>query len=250
MFSLPVFGPPSTICVNPLSVTGLISSLQSTVIASRAPGTTDAYRRAFTRWKSFTFSVDEVKVFPARTEHMASHLQHPLDTTHSHSAVNSAIYGIQWAHNLEGKPSPTDSPVIHDVSRAAKRLIGTRLINKEELPFPDMIKKLVKASNLDNLLTFRNVCIFLLAEFAGFFRIEEVLHIKYGDITFHDTYVAIKVDRIRSKIDQLRKGNEEVLSRSSSQDACPVSIFKRYVSELERFPVEPSHYRLIMFLSL
>ena len=34
-----------------------------------------------------------------------------------------------------------------------------------------------------------------------------------------------------------------VLSRSSiSQDACPVSIFKHYVSELERFPVEPSHY--------
>ena len=71
-----------------------------------------------------------------------------------------------------------------------------------------MIKK------LDNLLTLRNVCIFLVAEFAGFFRIEEVLHIKYGDITFHDTYIAIKVDR--SKIDQLRKGNEVLLSRSSS----------------------------------
>ena len=97
-----------------------------------------------------------------------------------------------------------------------------------------MIKK------LDNLLTLRNVCIFLLAEFAGFFRIEEVLHIKYGDITFHDTYIAIKVDR--SKIDQLRKGNEVLLSRSSSHDFCPVSIFKRYVSELERFPVEPSHH--------
>ena len=74
MFSLPVFGPPSMICVNPLSVTGLISRLQSTVIASRAPGTTDAYRRAFTRWKNFASSVDEVKVFPARTEHMASGL--------------------------------------------------------------------------------------------------------------------------------------------------------------------------------
>lgn len=47
-----------------------------------------------------------------------------------------------------------------------------------------------------------------------FFRIEEVRHIKYGDITFHDTYVAIKVDR--SKTDQLRKGNEVVISRISS----------------------------------
>ena len=127
------------------------------------------------------------------------------------------------------------------VSRVAKRLFETRLINKKEPILPDMIKKLVEASKLNNLLYLRNLCIFLLA-FAGFFRIEEVLHFKYGDIIFHDTYVAIKVDR--SKTDQLRKGNEVVISRGSSQDACPVSIFKRYVSELERFPVEPSHYVL------
>ena len=131
MFSLPVFGPPSMICVKPLSVTGLISRLQSTVIASRAPGTTDAHRRAFTRWKNFASSVDEVKIFPSRTEHMASYLQHLLDTTHSHSAVDSAIYGIQWAHNLAAIPSPTDSPVIHDVSRAAKTFIGTRLLTRK-----------------------------------------------------------------------------------------------------------------------
>ena len=170
---------------------------------------------------------------------MALYLQHLLDTTHSPSAVDSAIYGIQWAHNLAGTPSPTDSPIIHDVSRAAKRLMGTRLINKKEPILPDMIKKLVEASNLDNLLNLRNVCIFVLA-FARFFRIEEVLHIKYGDITFHDFYVAIKVDR--SKTDQLRKGKEVVIARSLSQVVCPVSLFKRYVSELERFPVEPSHY--------
>ena len=96
------------------------------------------------------------------------YLQHLLDSTHSHSAVYSAIYGIQWAHHLAGIPSPTDSPIIHDVSRAAKRLIGTRLVNKKEPILPDMIKKLVEASNLDNLLNLRNVCIFLLA-FAGFF---------------------------------------------------------------------------------
>ena len=106
--------------------------------------------------------------FSARTEHVALYLQHLLDSTHSHSAVDSAIYGIQWAHHLAGIPSPTDSPIIHDVSRAAKKLIGTRLVNKKEPILPDMIKKLVEASNLDNLLNLRNVCIFLLA-FAGFF---------------------------------------------------------------------------------
>jgi len=60
----------------------------------------------FKRWKSFASSKDEIKVFPTSAEHVALYLQHVLDTTNSHSAVNSAIYGIQWAHNLAGIPSP------------------------------------------------------------------------------------------------------------------------------------------------
>ena len=101
--------------------------------ASRAARTIDAYRRAFLRWRSFASSKDEIQVFPARTEHMALYLQHVPDTIQSPSAVDSAIYGIQWAHNLAGIPSPTDSPIVHSISKAAKKLIGTRLVNKKEL---------------------------------------------------------------------------------------------------------------------
>ena len=46
------------------------------------------------------------------------------------------------------------------------------------------------------------MCIFVLA-FAGFFRINVVLHIKYGDVRFQRGYVAIDVTS--SKTDQLRK---------------------------------------------
>ena len=227
-------------------MTGLVSRLRSTVIASRAPGTTDAYRRAFTRWKNFASSVDEIQVFAARTEHVALYLQHLPDSTHSHSAVDSAIYGIQWVHKMAGWPSPYDSPIIHHVSRAVKRLIGTRLINKREPILTEMIKKLVEASNLDNLLNLRNVCIFVWA-FVGLFRIEELLHIRYGDITFHDTYVAIKVDR--SKTDQLRKDNKVDIARSFSQDVWPVSI--RFQALCFRAWAFSSLWNLIiMFLSL
>ena len=170
---------------------------------------------------------------------MALYLQHLLDTTHSNSVVDTAIYGIQWAHSLAAIPSPTDNPIIHAVSRAAKRLIGIRGVNKKEPVSADMLKRLVEASNLDNLLELRNVCVFLLA-FAGFFRIEEVLHIKYGDIIFHSNHMAINVDR--SKTDQLRKGSQVVISESSSIHTCPVKIFRRYSREVERSPVESGHY--------
>lgn len=159
------------------SLRELASRLESTVIASRATGTTNVYRRTFLRWRCFATSSDETQAFPAKPEHVALYLQHVLDTTKSHSSVDSAIYGIQWAQNLAGIPSPTNSPIVHAIRGASKRIIGTRVTNKKEPISPVMIRKLVDISNLDNLLELRNVCTFLLA-YAGCFRIEEVLHIK------------------------------------------------------------------------
>ena len=48
--------------------------LESTVTASRAPGTTEAYRRAFLRWKEFASSKMEICAFLANSEHVALYL--------------------------------------------------------------------------------------------------------------------------------------------------------------------------------
>ena len=217
----------------------LASRLESTVITSRATGTIDAYKRVFLRSRRFASSSDEIQAFPAKLEHVALYLQRVLDKTKSHSLVDSAIYGIQWAHNLADIPSPINSPIVHAISRASKRIIGTQVTNKKELISPDMIRKLVDISNLDNLLELRNVCIFLLA-YARFFRIEEVLHIKYGNISFHSGYVTINLEV--SKTDQLRKGNQVVIAESSNNDICPVKVLKRYLSHLENSHVDRSPY--------
>ena len=228
-----------TSAVEDESLKELASRLEATVLASRAPGTTDAYRRSFARWKKFASSKSEIQHFPAKTEHVALYLQHLIDTTHSQSAVDSAIYAIQWAHTMAGIPSPTNSPIIHAIREAAKRLVGTRPVNKKEPISAGMIGELVNNSNFDNLLELRNVCIFILA-YAGFFRIQEVLHIKYGDIHFNSGYVVINVDV--SKTDQLRKGNELVISVSSGEKTCLVKILRRYLSEVECYPVQSDHF--------
>ena len=73
-----------------------------------------------------------------------------------------------------------------------------------------------------------------------FFRIEEVLLIRYGDINFHSGYAISNLEV--SKTDQLRKGNQVVIAESSNNNTCPVKIFKGYLSHLESSPVDPSHY--------
>lgn len=84
---------------------------------------------------------------------------------------------------MAGLPSPTDDPIIHNVSRAAMRIIGTRVYKSPA----DVIGKLVEKSKLGNLLELRNMCVFILA-FAGFFRIEE-------ELSFHSDHLTINFDR-------------------------------------------------------
>ena len=48
--------------------------------------------------------------------------------------------------------TPFGSPIIQAVSRATKGIMGTRVCNRKEPVSPDMIRKLVEKSNLDNLL--------------------------------------------------------------------------------------------------
>ena len=67
-----------------------------------------------------------------------------------------------------------------------------------------------------------------------------MLHIKYGDVIFHDGYVAVNLNI--SKTDQLRKGNQVVIAESPNSATCPVRIFKRYLSQVERFPVDADHF--------
>ena len=102
-----------------------------------------------------------------------------------------------------------------------------------------MIKSFVNRSNLENLLDLRNLCIFLLA-YTRYFRIEEVLHIKYGDICFHDNYVAINV--VKSKTDQFRKGNEVVIAKGSNSDTCPAKMLSRYLARIKQDPLEHDNY--------
>ena len=140
-----------------------LKQLESTLLSSKAAGAIKAYRRTFQTWKSFASSRGEVRPFPGKVELAALYLQHVIDTTHSPSAVDSAICGIQWAHSLAGISSPIGSSIVHSISRAAKSLIGTRTVNRKEPISSDVITKLVEASNLGNLLELESVCIFVLA---------------------------------------------------------------------------------------
>ena len=94
---------------------GLVTSLKSTVLTSRAPATTSKYLCAFLRWKHWAEAHREVAVFPVKGTEFALYLQHLGDTTGSKSAVEEAVHSMGWVHQLAGYPSMSDLPFVHMV---------------------------------------------------------------------------------------------------------------------------------------
>ena len=129
------------------------------------------------------------------------------------SAVDSAFYGIKWAHDLSGIPFPTDDPIVEAVRSASQRVLGTRPLSRKGLISPTLIHEIVKKSDLENSVVLRNVTMTVLS-FAIFFRFDDVSRIRRSDISFKEGFMVIKV--LKSKNDQLRRGDEIVISN------CPV----------------------------
>ena len=62
---------------------------------------------------------------------------------------------------------------------------------------------------------------------AGFLRFDELSSLKCNDITVQDHVLKLKIGH--SKTDQYRQGNDVLISKGNTL-ACPVSIFRHYVS--------------------
>ena len=115
-------------------------------------------------------------------------------------------------------------------------LLSMRALNRKEPISSSVIHDFIGLADLQNPVNLRNVTMYVLS-FACFFRFDNVSRIRRNDIFFHERFMVIKV--LKSKNDQLRKGDEVIFSEISGP-ACPVKTY------LAHFSI-PSSSRDIMF---
>ena len=89
-------------------LTNLAQGLPDVLLASKAPATLEKYRSAWTGWKRWASRSPCIDVFPTKPFHVAQYLQDLLSSASSVAPITSAWYGIRWAHQVAGEPSPTD----------------------------------------------------------------------------------------------------------------------------------------------
>ena len=94
-------------------------------------------------------------------------------------------------------PSPTDNSVVENVRSAAMRILGTAAVNRKEPISSDLIRKIVSQANLDNPVDLRNVTMYVLC-FNGFFRFDDISRVRTSDISFHEGFMVIQVQKART----------------------------------------------------
>lgn len=100
--------------------TQLGERMEMYLLKSRSENTNSKYFSAFKRWERF-ITLEKGKAVPATPIHVALYLTYLLDNGSSCSVIQSAVYGIKWAHNLQGLQDPTDNSFVHNLVETAKR---------------------------------------------------------------------------------------------------------------------------------
>ena len=155
-----------------------MENLKSTVLASRASGTSENYLKAFNKWRTFASDVLGTSEFPVRPIDCALYLQHLLESTKSVATINCAFYAFRWIHLLAGVDSPTLHPTVVAVKEGAVRLASQPIVNRKEPLHADHLKLLAAETNLEDLLQSRNrLAMFILAFFGSLKSLSRILYL-------------------------------------------------------------------------
>ena len=87
----------------------LASCLPLCCLGAKADSTTERYSRAFEKFRFLASSYKEIIVLPSNYFSVATYLESLLQCNSSYSALEAAVYGIHWAHNLDGFSNPCES---------------------------------------------------------------------------------------------------------------------------------------------
>ena len=171
----------------------LAADLPLRTIEAKAPSTTDRYSRAFQKFREWSSPYNEVVCLPSDEISVALYLESLIQGGSPYSSLESACYGINWAHNLYGFQSPCDSKLVKNVLEAAKRGLA-KPVSKKEPVTPAMILDICNRfagpnANLSDL-RLATICV---TAYTAFLRYNELASLRCCDVSSCDSFLKIYV---------------------------------------------------------
>jgi hypothetical protein len=194
------------------------------LISSKSDNTVKSYFNAFKRWEHF-ITLHGQNALPAQPVHVALYLTSLLKNGSTYHPVYNAVYGIKWAHEINGLDDPTKNSFVVSVLEASKRVAPKTTQKKEPIYTDTLIELCNMFKDSNDLLIIRDLTMMLLS-FSGLLRYDEVSSLRFCDIQVRDSFLVLHSDK--NKTDQYRQSNEILISKGSTS-ACPYNMFLNYL---------------------
>jgi site-specific recombinase XerD len=198
-------------------------------VAGKAPSTSDRYSRAFEKFKTWTSQYAELSGLPTDSLTICLYLESLIESGSSYSVLESAFYGIRWAHVTCGLDNPCESRLVSNILESAKRALSKPVCKKEPVT-PEMISKICEcfAQPTSSLLDLRSAALCLTA-YSEFLRYNELAGLRCCDVRFvGESHVELTI--VQSKTDVYREGSKVLLAKNNV-GPCPFSLLTRFVQE-------------------
>ncbi|XP_063414138.1 integrase/recombinase xerD homolog [Mytilus trossulus] len=193
------------------------------LINSKSDNTVKSYFNSYKRWERF-ITLQGHKSLPAQPVHVALYLTHLLNNNSTCHPISNAVYGIKWAHEINGLSDPTSNTFVTSILEASKRVAPKKTEKKDPITPETLIELCDMFKNSLDLLVVRDLTMMILS-FSGFLRYDEVSSLRFCDVKVHESHLILCIEK--SKTDQYRQSSEVLISKGNSS-ACPYTMFLRY----------------------
>ena len=135
---------------------------------------------------------------------------------------DEACNAVSWLHSTAGLASPMDSPFLRATVEGLQRLLTKPVVKKAPIT-PTMLDEMVKDTEKSHSLSDLRLVTACLLAYAGFLWFSELVNVRPCDIKIQRDKLILRIPK--SKTDQLRQGDELVISRTGNS-TCPVAMLE------------------------
>ena len=194
------------------------------VVHCREENTIKKYNSSFKEWKLWA-KQHNFTTLPANSFTVALFLMNCIQKDYSFPKIEGIYFAIKFYHKFLGYTDPSIPFVVSTILEAAERLS----VHKTRKKKPIIIEQLellyqILAVKRKIFSSFRLLTMCILG-FYGFMRYSEISNCRRSDITFHDTFMKVFIEKC--KTDVYHKGNWIYMIKSTG-NLCPVKILQNY----------------------
>ncbi|VDI79474.1 Hypothetical predicted protein [Mytilus galloprovincialis] len=124
------------------------------LINSKSDNTVKSYFNSYKRWERF-ITLQGHKSLPAQPVHVALYLTHLLNNNSTCHPISNAVYGIKWAHEINGLNDPTSNTFVTSILEASKRVAPKKTEKKDSITPETLIELCDMFKNSLDLLVIR-----------------------------------------------------------------------------------------------